>query len=272
MKSTPEEIEAALANYRKVTAERNKRDLQIFVDAIVNADFEDEQVRDEFTDEQMHKERMGQLGELVQDDLDNLSQPTELMERYDELAASLYLDGTFGGDIDPEKRANRAEAYFKALEAALRERAPEEVKETISVPEEFRVLARHITGICGPGLPKNHTERGITFSCVGAFDEISSRMLTPEETRAELVIDERIALGWNPGHATYCEWKCVYAQQADGSWAWEFLFFDDFDARAFDNIPELLEYLLEMSDDEPPVLEGVTAEDVIERAVWGLRD
>lgn len=81
MKSTPEEIEAALANYRKVTAERNKRDLQIFVDAIVNADFEDEQVRDEFTDEQMHKERMGQLGELVQDDLDNLSQPTELMER-----------------------------------------------------------------------------------------------------------------------------------------------------------------------------------------------
>ncbi|KAI7780784.1 hypothetical protein LA080_015575 [Diaporthe eres] len=250
MKSTPEEIEAALANYRKVTAERNKRDLQIFVDAIVNADFEDEQVRDEFTDEQMHKERMGQLGELVQDDLDHLSQPTELMERYDELAAT----------------------YFKALEAALRERAPEEVKETISVPEEFRVLARHITGICGPGLPKNHTERGITFSCVGAFDEISSRMLTPEETRADLVIDERIALGWNPGHATYCEWKCVYAQQADGSWAWEFLFFDDFDARAFDNISELLEYLLEMSDDEPPVLEGVTAEDVIERAVWGLRD
>ncbi|KAL2284689.1 hypothetical protein FJTKL_08775 [Diaporthe vaccinii] len=115
MKSTPEEIEAALANYRKVTAERNKRDLQIFVDAIVNADFEDEQVRDEFTDEQMHKERMGQLGELVQDDLDHLSQPTELMERYDELAASLYLDGTFGGDIDPEKRANGPKPTSKPL-------------------------------------------------------------------------------------------------------------------------------------------------------------
>lgn len=271
MKSIPEEIEAALANYRKITAERNKRDLQIFVDAIVNANFEDEEERDEFTDEQMQEERMDQLGEIVQDELDNLSQPTELMERYDELAASLHLDGTYGGDLDPEKRANLAEAYFKALEAALRERAPEEVKETISVPEEFRVLARHITGICGPGLPKNHTERGYTFGCLGAIDEISSRMLTPEETHAELVMDERVALGWNPGHSTSCEWKCVYAQQADGSWAWQFLFFDDFDTRAFDNIPKLLEYLLEISDDEPPALEGVTAGDVIERAVWGLR-
>ncbi|POS71413.1 hypothetical protein DHEL01_v210192 [Diaporthe helianthi] len=163
MKSTPAEIEAALANYRKVTAERNKRELQVFVDAIVKADFAEEVTATEFTKERMDKERMEQLGELVQEDLNFLTHPTELMDRYDELAARLYLDGTSGGDLDPEKRASYTEPYFEALGAALKEKAPDEVKEIISVPEEFRVLARHVTGICGPGLPHHQTMFPMSF-------------------------------------------------------------------------------------------------------------
>lgn len=271
MKSTPEEIESALAKYRKITAERNKRALQIFVDAIVNADFEDEQVATEFTKEEMHKERMEQLGELVQDDLDGLTQPTELMDRYDELAPGLCLDGTVGGDLDPEERASLAEAYFDALEAVLRERAPDEVKNTISAPEEFRVMARHVLRICGPGLPINHTERGMGFSCVGSLSEITSLMLAPEDTHAELALDGKVALGWNMGDTVGCEWICVYEQELDDSWAWKFLYLDEGYTQAFDNIPDLLEWFVEYTDEEPPVLEGVTAENVIDRMVWAMR-
>lgn len=107
----------------------------------------------------------------------------------------------FWGDLDPEKRASLAEASFKALEATLRERTPDEVKEVISAPEEFRVLARHILRICGPGLPISHN-----------------------------------------GHM-----------------------------QAFDTIADPLECLLEVTDEEPPVFEGITAENVTYRMVWGLR-
>ncbi|KAI3391714.1 hypothetical protein diail_6878 [Diaporthe ilicicola] len=275
MKSTPEEVEAALANYRKITAERNKRVLQVFVDAIVNAEFEDEQVADEFTEEEMHKERMEQLGELVENGLDFLTQPTELMDRYDELAAELYLDGTHGGHQDPEVRANWTEPYFQALEAALREKAPDEVKGTISVPEEFRVLARHVTGICGPGLPHEQTMHPMSFwvdEGMGDHAKIPSRILAAEDTEVVvLALDERVALGWKPGSTIECEWICVYVQEEDGSWTWKFVYSETGMTQMFDTIPDLLEWFLRYTEDGVPLLEGVTAEDVIDRAVWGLR-
>jgi hypothetical protein len=34
------------------------------------------------------------------------------IDRYDELAPKLCLDGTFGGDLDSEERASLAEAYI----------------------------------------------------------------------------------------------------------------------------------------------------------------
>ncbi|KAG6359706.1 hypothetical protein INS49_010758 [Diaporthe citri] len=241
MKSFPEEIESALASYRKTSAERNKRAIQVYVDAVVNADFEDETTESEFTEDEMNQERIGQLGDVVQDTLDDLTQPTELLDRYDELALKLSLDGTAGGDIDPEERASLAEAYFKALEAALKEKAPDEVKDTISVPEEFRVLAKH-----------NHSE-------------IASRILAPSDIPGKHAVDERVASGWNLGSTVDCDWTCVYAQESDDSWAWKFVWPDQSNSRAFDTIPDLMEWFLEFSESDPPVLGGVTAENVIDR-------
>ncbi|KAJ0103933.1 hypothetical protein J7T55_010950 [Diaporthe amygdali] len=127
MKSTAAEIEAALAKYRKVSAERNKRLLEVYIDAITKAEFTDELIREEISDEEH------------------------------------CLDGTKGGHLDLKDRAARATAYFNALDAALKAKAPEEVKQIISAPEEFRILVRHVLGINGPMLPDDMTKHAMSF-------------------------------------------------------------------------------------------------------------
>lgn len=51
MKPTAAEIEAALAYYRKVPAERYKYLLEIYIDVIPKAEFVDELIREETSDE-----------------------------------------------------------------------------------------------------------------------------------------------------------------------------------------------------------------------------
>ncbi|KAG8158541.1 hypothetical protein KVR01_011663 [Diaporthe batatas] len=274
MKSTAEEIEAALANYRRVTAERNRRELQVFVDAIVGAGYADEETAAEFTEEEMDKERMGQVADLVEDELDFLAGPAELMGRYDELAARLRLDGTVGGDLDPEARARSVEPFFQALESALKEKAPADVREIISAPEEFRVLGRHVTGICGPGLPHEQTMYPKSlWTSEGGVDHatISSRILSPEDTNLEGDFGGRIALGWEPGTTIECQWICVFVQEEDGSWTWKFVYCEVGQTQVFDTIPDLLEWFLRYTEEGTPLLEGVTAEVVIDRGVWDLK-
>lgn len=275
MKSTPEEIEAALANYRRVTAERNKRELQVFVDAIVNAEFADESIAEEYTKEEMDRERLEAVTSLVGGELDFLTHPTELMDRYDELAAEAYLDGTMGGDLDPEARANVLEPYFRAVEAALKEKAPEEVKDIISVPEEFRVLGRHVTGICGPDLPYAQTMYPMSFWSDSPGEDYAknpSRILSPEDTNLVHYLDEKIALGWDPGTTVECQWICVFVQEEDESWGWKFVYSAIDQTKVFDTIPALLEWFLYYNEEDTPVLEGLTAEDVIDHMVWHLAE
>lgn len=165
MMSTAAEIEAALANYRKVSAERNKRLLGVYIDAITKAEFTDELIREETSDEEWEEEQLAALGELVDADLKGLglSKPAELLDRFDELAARHSLDGTTGGHLDLKDRAARATAYFNALDAALKAKTPEEVKQIISAPEEFRILVRHVLGINGPMLPDDTTKHAMSF-------------------------------------------------------------------------------------------------------------
>lgn len=56
MKSTAAGVEAALANYRKVSAERNKRLLGVYIDVITKAEFADELIREEYSDEEWVEE------------------------------------------------------------------------------------------------------------------------------------------------------------------------------------------------------------------------
>jgi hypothetical protein len=161
MKSTAAEIEAALANYRKVVAERNKRLLGVYIDAITRAEFTDEWIREETSDEEWYVEQLLALYELIQADPKymDLSAAAELLGCFCELA----VDGTASGELDLEERATRAAAYFDALDVALKEKAPQEVRDIISAPEEFRVLARHVLRIYRAMLPDTMTKHTMSF-------------------------------------------------------------------------------------------------------------
>lgn len=99
---------------------------------------------------------------------------------------------------------------------------------------------------------------------------IPSRILSPEDTHLQPYMDEKIALGWEPGTTTECQWICVYVQEEDQSWAWKFVYSETGDTRVFETIPDLLEWFLRFTEEGEPLLEGVTAEDVIDRAVDSL--
>lgn len=96
---------------------------------------------------------------LVDVEMDNLRifKPPDLLDRSDRFAAMPSLDGTSHGILLPESRAETAVAYFDTLDAALKEKWREEVKESVSLPE-FRVLAWHVLVINGPLLPDNMTK------------------------------------------------------------------------------------------------------------------
>ncbi|KAL1876968.1 hypothetical protein Daus18300_002575 [Diaporthe australafricana] len=272
MKSTATEIEAALANYRKVSAERNKRELGVYIDAFKKAEFTDEQIREETSDEEWEEEKMDALGELVCADLKKelgISAPAELLDRFDELAARCGLDGTTAGDLDPGERAADAAAYFDALDTALKEKAPEEVRQIISAPEEFRVLARHVLGINGAMLPDDMTKYTMSFwqdDGMWEHSKIPARVSKPEDLEYPYNVAEKVALIWDPGQVLEGEFRCIYIQESDGTWNWNFVWRSQGDERLFDNIPELFEWYLWTLETDPPDLEGLTAEAVFNRA------
>lgn len=274
MKSTVAEIEAALANYRKVSAERNKRLLEVYIDAIIKAEFTDEVIREETSDEEWAEEQLGAVGYLVCLDPGELralgvSEPADLLGRYDELAEELGLDGTSGGDLPPGDRAARAAAYFDALEAALREKAPDEVKGIVSAPEELRVLARHVVMINGPMLPHDMTWRAMAFwqdQGLGDHSKIPARITKHDDVKYPWNMDEKVALLWDPGLDSEGEFGCLYAQDSDGTWNWHFGWRWQGGEHIFDNIPELFEWYLWTLEMDLPDLEGLSAEDVMSQA------
>lgn len=270
MKSIPAEVEAALANYRKVSAERNKRLLTIYVDAISKAEFTDKQAREEISDEEWQEEQMWALGELLGSDLEDLDlfAPADLLDHYDRLAGLIGLDGTTCANMHPESRAERAAKYFEALDAVLKDKASEEVKEPISAPEEFRVLARHVLEIIGSLLPDATNKHTMSFwKDDGVWDhsKIPARITRPENIECPWHIDEKIALLWNPGMVLEGEFSCLYTQEQDGTWNLKFEWRCQGDERTFENIPELFEWYLSILESDPPNLDGLTAEDVMNR-------
>lgn len=270
MKSTAAEVEAALANYRKVSAERNKRLLAVYIDAITKAQFTDEKIREEISDEEWQEEQMAALAELLDSDMEDLEMfaPTDLLDSYDKIAGLIGLDGTTCGNLIPESRAGYAASYFDALDAALKEKAPEEVKKIISAPEEFRVIARHVLEIIGSMLPDDKNRHTMSFwKDDGVWDhsKIPARITRPETLEYPWNIDEKVALLWDPGMVLEGEFSCLYIQEPDGTWNWKFGWRWQGDEQIFDNIPELFEWYLSTLESDPPDLEGLTAEDVMNR-------
>ncbi|KZL79781.1 methyltransferase domain-containing protein [Colletotrichum incanum] len=81
---------------------------------------------------------------------DFVSTPGNVPTRWDELVSVYDLDGTKGHPPKAD-RAHR-EKQFSLLDEALKRVCLEEVRESIAVPEEFRILAEHVETLSAPGL------------------------------------------------------------------------------------------------------------------------
>lgn len=103
IKSIAAEIKAALAYYRKVSAKRNKRLLGVYIDASMKAEFTDELIREETSQEDWKEEQMNAVRYLVDTGLDvlGLFKPPDLLDRSDRFAAMPSLDGTSHGNPSP---------------------------------------------------------------------------------------------------------------------------------------------------------------------------
>ncbi|KAK7697117.1 hypothetical protein SLS64_013861 [Diaporthe eres] len=275
MKSTAAEVEAALAEWRSTNASRNKQRLKIYVDAIMNAE------DDEADEEDLNRDRLDSLAALLEDTseslaADGIGTPAEFLERFDELAPKYRLDGTEGGDCTPQQRADISGREFAELETVLKERAPEGVvRDTIAVPEEFRVLARHVLGICGPHLPKDQHVIAMNFWADDVTQSIASRVHRPSDIPfggGDLAGSAglEVALGWCPGLCTDGDFVCVYSRELDGDeWAWRFAWTGPGDLYVCDTIPELFRWILDdMANSRLPNLEGMSDGDIL-GGMWG---
>lgn len=223
MKSTATEVEAALANYRKVSAERNKRLLTVYIEAITKAKFTDKQAREGFSDEEWQEEQMLALAEPLDSDMESLElfAPSDLLDHYDEIAGLIGLDGTTCGNLRMEDRAKRAASHFDALDAALKEKAPEEVKEIISAPEEFRVIAVTVLEIIGSVLPDDKNRHTMSFwKGDGVWDhsKFPARITRLENIEYPWNADEKVALQWDPRMVLKGEFSFLYVQEPDNTW------------------------------------------------------
>lgn len=270
MRSTAAEIEEVLAEWRSTNASRNKQRLKIYVDAIMNAEDEDD------TEEELKEERLWSLGSVLEESLeglvaDGIATPAEFLERFDELAPKYRLDGTQGGDCTPQERAEISNREFTELEAVLKERAPEGViRDTITVPEEFRVLARHVLGICGPHLPKDQNQIAMNFWANDATRSLAQSVYEPSDIpfgAGNLAGDAglEVALGWCPGSCMDGDFVCVYSRELDGDeWGWRFVWTGPGDLYVCDTIPELFRWLLyDMANDSLPDIECMTVSDIL---------
>lgn len=245
MKSTVAEIEASLSIFRERSVERNSVTLGILHDAIVDAEFYDESMEEDYTTEEMEKERDEALADILEvilgDNVEGLETATDLLGLFDELAPAYNLDGTVGSEMEPEERAAVTSAYFDAVEAALKDKAPGEVRGIISVPDEFRVLAKHVVGLRGSGLQSPRGGYLLDFCDDESQSELPSRILAPDDVPGIHAVNDRVALGWyqETSLALGGLLTCIFVQESDRTWDWRYLWKDRFgDTRAFTSVTD----------------------------------
>jgi hypothetical protein len=280
MLSTKEEIKSALEAYCSHIAATNRRVLEAFIPVMVNWVPNEDW---ELAEDEIPATRLKSLSHLVgfPDVVGQLSDPTDLLTRWEELVPLLELDGVrrlrvsreeedergrkylVSSDVlaDQEDRALQFDEYVTAIEAALRERALEEVRGTIAFPEELRILFElGVDGLLGSDLEKYRDMWGCTF-WVGPGQEfvekVVSRVGGPDDNmlkdpkycmtlRDMSSLEEGwvVAGGWDTGCTLDAIWCCaVFCRRTDEEeFAWRYTITCESDARVFDTIPQLLDY------------------------------
>ncbi|TEA16385.1 hypothetical protein C8034_v001144 [Colletotrichum sidae] len=136
-----------------INDERNRRILEVYVPAVAAIQTEEGGLEND-DESTYNRTRLGSLRSVCGDELERVaSTPMEVLDHYDERAGLCDLDGCNGPrPPDTEEEVARQENRLADLERRLREHCLPEVRDTITAPEELRVLARHVRGLSGPRL------------------------------------------------------------------------------------------------------------------------
>ncbi|KAF4776753.1 hypothetical protein HER10_EVM0008624 [Colletotrichum scovillei] len=242
MASSPDDIAVSLAAYRSFISTQNRRALDVYVPFIAAAvpdDLED--------DEDVEELRLDGLNTLLDTNLKDfgVSEPSE------------------------ERDAIRRE-YLSVIEENLKRKSREDVRKTISIPEDFRVLAGLVDGIVGYGLPvfRNRSHPAFWWGCRDDLRPHAERVMTPEDLAQHAGLPEcwQIAGGWAPGTGPDANFSIVYSRDSDEDpWKWRYTLSTlDHGLHIFEMIPEFLAWYAHFRQfDEVPGPDELDANDLL---------
>ncbi|KAI0098063.1 hypothetical protein GGR51DRAFT_539123 [Nemania sp. FL0031] len=256
MYSSAEDISQALEKFRAYRVSANRPVLEKIIPII-----ERTQPPNPSDGRTGHYQRLRKefLESLLQSEPLDIDKPSELLERWDDFKHT--VDGT---SVEPDEalRITRKEAFFSTVEAGLKEKSPEGVRESITVPSELRLLAEQVDAIWGPGL----SEWMCKFH--GAFFDLYDPGLvdTPEiqtdvpygpsfmddETGEEF----ETAIGFQIGEGIELECWAILSRNQDDSdqpWEWRYMINRfEYGLRIFDTIPDSLSCFATMGEPGEP--------------------
>lgn len=268
MSSSQEDIAASLAAYRSFIAEQNRRVLEAYVPFIATA--EPDELED---DEDINQLRLEALDSLLDTTLADfgVSEPNEVLTRYDELAPKIGADGTYVmHEGSHEEREAKRREYLHEIEKNLKLKSREDVWETISIPEDFRILAGLVDGVLGYGIPfwRNATQPAFWLGCRRYLGSYASTVMTPEELEeyAGLGSSWQIAGGWTPGTGPGANFSILYCRECgEDAWQWRYTLCTAVDGEhTFETIPDFLAWYTRFGkDDEVPDIHDLNANRVL---------
>ncbi|KAH0429764.1 hypothetical protein CcaCcLH18_08187 [Colletotrichum camelliae] len=279
MYSTPEEIDAAIAAYRSYISNQNRRAIEVYVSLVADADLEegDDEGYDE-GDEDINDLRIQSLWPIFDNRLGTfVSTPAQVLTRWDELCSIYDMDGT-GGRPSEEKKAH-LEDYFLAMEQGLKRSCREEVRETIKFPEEFRLLAKQVRGLTGPGMTEAKSRYQASF-WTGPYipvtaetdNHLSGDIKSPQWLQENVTRCWDFAAGWESGAGYDCWSYVVYCRRAVENdevsaspepWAWRYMLTDLYGLEVFDTIPELLAWYCRYRENSLPDASSMTGYEIL---------
>lgn len=272
MLSTREELKSALEAYCSHIAANNRRALETLIPIIANWVPNEEDYDEVTEDGGIPLFRLRSLCHLVGlwSVVGQLSDPTDLLTRWEELAPLLELDGVHrlrvpGEDAvlaDQEYRELKFNEYVTVVEAALKDRVLEEARGTVAFPEELRILFElGVDGLSGAGLEIWQGQFGCAF-WIGLGQEpvkdLAVRVQGPDTRLGRWggtirdcfspfdgwEVEWIIAGGWGIGCGCDAQTCCaVFCRRPDEEeFAWRYTISCEYDGRVFDTIPQLFDY------------------------------
>jgi hypothetical protein len=286
MLSTRDEITTALDAYCSYISAQNRQALEFYVPLIINT----RPPEDDIDEDEIPQMRLNSLSTLlsasnhviqrVRDGEPGLiSAPEEVLTRYDELVPWLGLDGVFrfqesGPAFHDRREVCRAE-YFDSIERALKEKCLEEVRGTIAIPEELRILAEMgVDGLYGPGLGSYKTKHQAIF-WVGPGEK-PEYYIARVQTAAKLASDTGLETsgwviggGWKTGEGEGAVCYALYCRRDDEEeFAWRYIVSLEGDQPMFETLPELLGWYKGFREQKIEDIRAYFSEEQVFDEIW----